>query len=173
MKKTQEQRRIRGDDPDVLIRAPIAEDIHSLNDMEQGPSGNRYQASVFIRQMMVLFPESFRVAEFDRMIAGYCIGIPSGDGMTGWVVRLRVREELRRKGIGTALIRSVRSQLFSGGAGEVWLSVSPKNGAAIGMYEKECFTTGSYEKDYFGPGEDRVLMVFRKNRDGYDDTVMV
>lgn len=172
-KKTLNQRRIYGEDPDLLIRAPIAGDIHSLSDMEQGPSGNRYQASVFIRQMMVLFPESFRVAEFDHTIAGYCIGVPSGERSSGWVVRVRVREDLRRKGVGTALIRSVLKQLLSGGTEEVWLSVSPKNSTAINLYQNECFIVGSYEKDYFGPGEDRILMVFRKNRNGYDGTVMV
>ena len=50
------------------------------------------------------------VAEYDGQIAGYCLGFDHyalyANGRVSWVEEITVREELRRKGIGRALMNA-------------------------------------------------------------------
>ncbi len=53
----------------------------------------------------------------------------------------QVIEDLRRRGIGTALIKTMKARLAAQGIKTVTLSVSEKNVSAIRFYEKNGFRT--------------------------------
>ena len=42
---------------------------------------------------------------------------------------------------------------------DLWVTVDPGNSIALRMYRSMGFRLAGEEKDYFGPGEDRILMV--------------
>ena len=118
-----------------------------------------YPAAVFVRQMEELAPSTFFVARCGGKVTGFAVGAVAGSGnRDAWVLRLRVLPGYQRKGIGSALMSRLIQALASSGARLVFLSVSPSNMAARGLYGKLGFTTVRDGENYFGPGEDRLIL---------------
>ncbi|MBP1927568.1 ribosomal protein S18 acetylase RimI-like enzyme [Methanolinea mesophila] len=119
-----------------------------------------YAAAVFVRQMEELTPSAFFIATAADEVIGFAVGAMSGTGNhDSWVLRLRVLPPYQRKGIGTALMHRLLRALASEGAGRVFLSVSPLNTSALALYIKLGFLVTGERAGYFGPGEDRLILV--------------
>jgi ribosomal-protein-alanine N-acetyltransferase len=150
---------------DTQIRPFRIEDFPGILPLELGEKGARYPASVFIRQASVLFPGTFLVAMVDGMPAGYCIGAVSQDSSSeSWILRLRVSLPYRRRHIGSDLIDTLLEEFSSRRIRLVHLSVAPWNTGALALYRKFGFENSAYHEDYFGNGEDRIIMTLRMNQ---------
>ncbi|MCP1662170.1 MAG: N-acetyltransferase [Methanocalculus sp. MSAO_Arc1] len=143
----------------VLIRHVASRDVADLVRMETAGSGFTYGAYVFIRQMQELAGPAFFVADDEGSIVGYTIGcVSSASRRKGWILRLKVEPEHQGRGIGRLLTTSIEEALQELGTQEICLTVSPKNTGAIALYESRGFQRVSFEAEYFGPGEDRMIM---------------
>ena len=90
---------------------------------------------------------------------GYTVGTSvQHDFRQAWILRLGVREDRRRKGIGAALLKAVLDALHGRHACIVRLTVSLKNQPAIRLYERQGFSQERIVPAYFGRGEDRSIM---------------
>lgn len=144
----------------TTIRNFISGDFDSVVGLEMKSSGSVYGAAVFIRQMQVLAESSFFVSETDGDVTGYTIGsVLMRSPKRAWVLRLAVNEEHRRMGIGRQLLMRLIEELKECGVEEVLLSVSPKNHSALPLYHSLGFSDDSFEEAYFGPGEDRLILI--------------
>ena len=109
--------------------------------------------------MEELVPATFFVARSGGDVIGFAVGAMTGTGnQDAWVLRLCVLPGYQRKGIGSALMSRLIRALASSGAGQVFLSVSPSNVAARGLYGKLEFSAIRNIENYFGPGEDRLIL---------------
>jgi ribosomal protein S18 acetylase RimI-like enzyme len=144
--------------PDTVIRLFKAEDFEDICSLEQRSSTDRYQASVFIRQSSELFSATFFVACTSSHPVGYTIGaqIPDEPGKA-WILRLMVEESNRRQSIGKWLLEHVLAALQTRHVREAYLSVSPKNTAALNLYMKLGFKEVVFAPEYFGIEEDRLI----------------
>lgn len=134
-------------------------DFSAVSALDDGVHDEPYTRAVFIRQAACLFPATFLLAEEDSRVIGYAIaGMVQGDGSAGWLLRLYVTANARREGAGTLLLSSLLARMTSFGAGECYLSVSPENGSALPLYRREGFVVVDEVSDYFGRGEDRLIM---------------
>jgi ribosomal protein S18 acetylase RimI-like enzyme len=145
-----------------LIRPFDPADFDSVSALEEEGSGSPYRSRVFIRQASVLFSAFFFVAEVQDRVTGYAIGsLTAADAKEGWVIRLKVVEEHRSRGMGRLLLDAAVSSLAAAGAQKVLLSVAPGNTKAIRLYKKYGFSETGFQAGYFGTGEDRIIMEFR------------
>jgi ribosomal protein S18 acetylase RimI-like enzyme len=87
-----------------------------------------------VRRKLALQPELFFVALVGGRLAGTVMG--GYDGHRGWIYRLAVAGEDRRRGIGTALMRHVERALADLGCPKVNLQVMGSNREAVGFYTK-------------------------------------
>jgi len=87
-----------------------------------------------IRHKLTVQRELFLVAQLDGRLAGTVLG--GYDGHRGWVDSLAVRPDLRRRGVGTALMRHVERELASRGCPKINLQVLATNAATVAFYEK-------------------------------------
>ena len=132
--------------------------------LEIQEKGATYPSSVFIRQASVLYPSTFLVAELKGTPAGYCIGAFCEGGRSGaWILRLRVAPPCRRRRIGSDLVTTLLDIFLQRGVADVYLSVSPENYAARNLYHTLGFRGISFQKGYFGDGEDRIIMAAQLN----------
>jgi ribosomal-protein-alanine N-acetyltransferase len=146
-------------DPEISIRLFREKDFKAVCALEQGEKGSSYSAAVFIRQVSVIFAPLFFVAGVDDQLAGYVIGAtmqhsPNG----GWILRLKVANPYRRKALGTELLTTLFKAFREVGVTRVSLTVAPDNYPAIGLYRARGFKETGVVSDYFGSGEDRILM---------------
>jgi [ribosomal protein S18]-alanine N-acetyltransferase len=145
-----------------LIRPFGPADFDAVSSLEEEGSGSQYRSRVFIRQASVIFSPFFFVAEVQAVVTGYAIGsLTAADANEGWVIRLKVVEEHRSRGMGRLLLDAVVSTLADAGAIKVLLSVAPGNIKAIRLYKKFGFSETAFLAGYFGTGEDRIIMEFR------------
>lgn len=143
----------------TVIRPYRDDDFESLVPIERAGNGSDYQSAVFVRQAGVLFPQTFFVLEHEGRAAGFTVGgCVQGREGGAWVLRLKVREDLRRRGFGRLLLRRLLDAFGDGGAAEIFLSVSPHNVPAVCLYESAGFGVTGREAGYFGSGEDRLVM---------------
>jgi ribosomal protein S18 acetylase RimI-like enzyme len=87
-----------------------------------------------IRQKLAVQRELFLVARLDGRLAGTVLG--GYDGHRGWVYSLAVPPDLRRRGVGTALMRHVEREMASRGCPKINLQVLATNAATVAFYEK-------------------------------------
>lgn len=143
----------------TTIRGYAAPDFSSVCALERQNSPEGCKPEVFIRQAGVLFADTFLVAECDGRVVGYTIGaLVQHRPATGWIVRLVVSGEHRRRGLGGGLVAAVSGRLRERGAGEVYLSVAPGNRAARALYERHGFRQADFCPAYFGEGADRHIL---------------
>ncbi|MFF5756023.1 GNAT family N-acetyltransferase [Streptomyces longwoodensis] len=113
-----------------------------------------------VRQFFDAFREHMFVLEDgDGELRGYVMSTGTDDAES-WILSLAVTAEVRRQGWGRQLMTEVLSHLRGRGAHTVVLSVEPDNATAVALYDSLGFTPapGGPVRDYFGPGEHRLLM---------------
>ena len=141
------------------IRTYKDDDFPAVTALEASGPHEPYRSAVFIRQMAEICPETFLVAVLEDGAIGYTIGtfVQHNPG-EAWILRIGVREDLRRNGAGTALLAEVMDALSAHHVQTIRLTVSPGNQPALRLYEKQGFVQEKIVLAYFGPGEDRIIM---------------
>jgi ribosomal-protein-alanine N-acetyltransferase len=144
----------------VTIRPYRDEDFASVTALEEAGYHEPFRSAVFVRQMGGVCKDTFLVAVTDgRGAVGYAVGTGvQHDFHEAWILRLGVREDQRRKGIGSLLLEAVTDALLARHVRTIRLSVAPENLPAIRLYEGRGFVREKVVPAYFGKGEDRIIM---------------
>jgi ribosomal-protein-alanine N-acetyltransferase len=113
------------------------------------------------------FPETFIVAEENGKIVGYVMcrieaGLASlgfsGLIKKGHIVSIAVMPELRRKGMGQAIVNKVMEAMKRYNAKQCYLEVRVTNDPAISLYRKLGFEVTRTIHGYYADGEDASVM---------------
>lgn len=143
---------------EYTFRKMVDNDWTGLYEVEQKAFGGGF-SKYFLRMVPEFFGENSFVTEFQGEVIAYCIGvIPNGRQNEGWAMSLGVFPEHQGKGIGKKLLNLTIDSLRSNGAEKIFLTVSPDNAPAKFSYEKRGFKEVGFKKDYYGLGEDRLIM---------------
>ncbi len=140
------------------VRPFCETDFPAVWALERVRDAEGYTSAVTVRQAAALWPATFLVADGNDGAAGFTIGAVSSDPLVGWVLRLKVHEDRRRKGCATALLVAVLERLRDVGVRAVRLTVAPGNGPARALYAGLGFREEAVLPAYFGQGEDRLLL---------------
>jgi hypothetical protein len=87
-----------------------------------------------IRCKLAVQRELFFVAILDGHLVGTVMG--GYDGHRGWIYRLAVAADFRRRGVGTALVAHVEQALQKRGCLKINLQVLASNAETVAFYEK-------------------------------------
>ena len=144
----------------VTIRPYEDGDFSRIHQLEMAGGHEPYRSAVFIRQMGTICRNTFLVATLDVEQVGYTIGAQvQGEPQDAWILRMGVREDQKRNGIGSILLAEILEVFSALGVRTVRLTVSPWNMPALGLYQKRAFEQESYHEAYFGNDEDRIVMI--------------
>jgi len=136
-------------------------DFPTVWELERVRDAGGYASAVTVRQAAALWPRSLLVADENGDVVGFTLAAASSDPTVGWVLRLKVREDRRRRGCATALLRAALERLRDDGVRMVRLTVAPANEPARSLYTRLGFIEEALLPDYFGPGEDRLVLALR------------
>jgi ribosomal protein S18 acetylase RimI-like enzyme len=89
-------------------------------------------------------------------VAGFIILIPGG-GLPGFIQSLAVSEDLRGRGIGTALVKHAEERLFEDFP-NVFLLCTAMNTRALKLYERLGYAVAGDLPDFVARGHTEVLM---------------
>ena len=137
------------------IQSGLLEELANIEKEVFGEAGfNRYSIPFIIS-----WGRYFIYKSEGDIVAGAQVIRSYDDRSDLYLAGLWVKKEFRSKGIGKRFLGKIIGQLFAGGGKRLYLTVDPKNENAVSFYKKFGFKTVSLEKDYYGKGEERLLMV--------------
>jgi ribosomal-protein-alanine N-acetyltransferase len=106
-------------------------------------------------------PESrwYLVARVDGTIAGYAGALLAGPQAD--VQTVAVARAAQGAGLGRRLVTALAEHAAGRGAAQLHLEVRADNGPARALYERLGFVVDGRRRDYYGRGQDAVLMTAR------------
>ena len=141
-----------------MIRVSVASDVPRLVEVGRAVFGPSGLDAFVLRQFIDLFGPLVGVETDGESIDGFVVGGLAAEEGAGWMVVLAVAPAARRRGIGRHLTTWLLNAMVSIGAKECRLTVSPTNTAALSLYRRAGFQEIGSEADYYGPGEDRLVL---------------
>ena len=144
----------------TLIRHAVSADFASLLEIDEAsfPGGVAYDA-VELDYFMNREGAETIVAEENGMIVAFLIMELHRTRRTATIVTLDVRENYRRNGYGSQLLKRSEEMLTDHGVECYDLQVDVTNQSAISFYKKHGFRMVRSLRHYYANGHDAYLMV--------------
>lgn len=104
----------------------------------------------------ILFGKVFVLYEGD-IIAGAAEYFRCWEEESAYLFGFSVKKEFRGKGLGSFFLSQI-IQRIKDDISDIYLTVEKDNISAVKLYEKNGFKRVSFEKDFYGKGEHRIVM---------------
>jgi len=141
------------------VRIAHESDLPQIYAVGTDAFGEIAHSYITIRQLFCLHSSTFLIAR-EEDILGYVIAAVDDSATIGHMVPLAVAKRARKNGIGTLLTQKAMASLIKRQVREIHLVVSPDNSTAINLYSRLGFGERGIVSDYYGPGQDRLVMVY-------------
>lgn len=154
---------------DYQIRRCEREDIQAVIEINTETLPEHY-SDYFYYEILAEFPETFLVAELEGSLIGYIMcrieyGFSHlkrlGLARKGHIVSVAVREQHRRKGVGTMLIRASQEAMVQKTATECYLEVRVSNADAIALYQRLGYRVSGRLEAYYKDGEAALVLAIQ------------
>ncbi len=140
----------------VIIRPVTADDISQVWVIERESYPEPWLEQSFWDELENEFSR-FYVAEKDNLIIGfYDLWLYVN---VGHLLNIAIRKNYRDQGAGIALLEHSVEEANKYNADLIYLEVRAGNETAISMYKKTGFRKSYVKPDYYGDGENAVVMV--------------
>ncbi|MER5478096.1 GNAT family N-acetyltransferase [Streptomyces sp. NPDC002734] len=148
---------------ELVLRRAEETDLPELRRLDHEIFGQFAYPAFLLRQLFDLYQRHFLVLDDGSgRLHGYVLAGTDTLSQDCWILGLCVTRDRRGRGLGRDLMREVLLLLGDDGIGVVRLTVEPANSAAILLYRSLGFACeepdGGLRPDYFGPGQDRLVM---------------
>lgn len=157
---------------DFQIRRCDREDIPAVVEINVTTLPEHY-SDYFYYEILSEFPETFLVAELEGELVAYIMcrieyGFSHlrrlGLARKGHIVSIAVKDQHRRKGVGSMLVKACQEEMLSKTATECYLEVRVSNAEAIGLYERLGYKTTGRLESYYKDGEAAYVMAIQISR---------
>ncbi len=144
----------------ITIRPVEPNDLTSVLEIEQLSFGNEAFNRRQFRHLAKSPTCHFAVAEIENQIGGYLILTTRRKSKVLRIYSIATKPRFRGQGIGEKLMNYTKvfaaNQLFD----TISLEVKESNAAAIALYQKMGFVSTGKKMDYYGQGENALVMRF-------------
>ena len=139
----------------MIVRNVGPDDIYTVIDLEYQNFDYPYPPEV-INFLYESHRDTFLVAEKDKNVIGFVIGMVQK--REGHVLVIAIRDDYKKKGIGTFLMKKLIDVYKKKGITQLKLEVRASNVAALSMYRNLGFKITNRLKHYYENGEDGFLL---------------
>jgi [ribosomal protein S18]-alanine N-acetyltransferase len=136
----------------------VAADLPEVMELERLAFPKPWTPGLFLHELKLSFSRVYlaRSGNGSRRLLGYVCRWVVGDEVH--ILNLAVHPDDRRAGTGRALVQRVLDEASAHGALSVSLEVGRSNQAAAALYRGMGFTETGLRRNYYGDGEDAVIM---------------
>jgi len=149
----------------VRVRRPphsLLVELAAYDEEAFGPTGLRTYDLAVLAEAGALY-----LAYVGEEIAGSCQLLRVFDEPAFfYVVGFYVRPDRRARGLGRRLLHMVAAECRQAGAEGILLTVSPGNAPALALYRGAGFVDEAFARDFYGEGEDRLILRWRFEKPG-------
>lgn len=139
----------------MIVRNVCPDDIYTVIDLEYQNFDYPYPPEI-INFLYESHRDTFLVAEKERVVIGFVIGIIQKK--EGHILVIAIRDDYKKKGIGTFLMKKLIDIYKKKGITQLKLEVRASNVAALSMYKNLGFKITNRLKHYYENGEDGFLL---------------
>ncbi|NYT14015.1 MAG: ribosomal protein S18-alanine N-acetyltransferase [Candidatus Methanofastidiosa archaeon] len=139
----------------MIVRNVIADDIYRVIELEYQNFDYPYPPEI-VNFLFESYRDTFLVVEKDGEVIGFVIGIVQKK--EGHILVIAIRDDFKRKGVGTFLMKKLIDIYKKKGITRLKLEVRASNIAAISMYKNLGFKITNRLKHYYENGEDGLLL---------------
>lgn len=133
------------------------DEFHALEEISVSSMSEPWKEADFMSAEKNEYALILAAVEEDEPV-GYAVGYFAADEAE--LPSIAVSPQMRRRGIGDALLNELFIQVRQRGAAKLFLEVRESNEAAIALYEKNGFiTAGTRRHFYSNPEEDALVMM--------------
>jgi len=140
----------------VYLRGFSESDLGSVYELACKTLSERYDPNMFT-SISSSWPEGSLVVDSSHGIKAFLLGSLSSS-VQSRVLMLAVSEDIRRRGLGTMLMRRFLEESYKKGTRVVSLEVRRNNRAALNLYNKLGFRIVEVISHYYNDGEDAYRM---------------
>lgn len=141
----------------ITIRNAKQDEFHTLEEISIASMSEPWKEADFLSAEKNEYALILAAVEGNKP-AGYAVGYFAADEAE--LPSIAVSPQMRRHGIGDALLNELFNQVKARGAAKLFLEVRESNEAAIALYEKNGFiTAGTRRHFYSNPEEDALVMM--------------
>jgi len=145
---------------EYAIRPYIPDDYPHICRIDRELFGDYGYSPIFLRQAGEIFSSTFSVAVDGEERIGYIIGAQEIDSPEdAWILRIGVTGDWQGKGVGASLIEPLLSLFPKRGVARIRIAVSKRHSPVTDLLISKGFSILSYEKAYYYPDFDRMIMV--------------
>jgi ribosomal-protein-alanine N-acetyltransferase len=136
----------------------VAADLPQVMEIERLAFPAPWTPGLFLHELKLPFSRLHlaRGRNGNGRLLGYVCWWVIGDEVH--ILNLAVHPDARRGGTGRALVEHVVEDATANGAASVTLEVRHDNAAALGLYRSLGFSETGLRRNYYGAGEDAVIM---------------
>ena len=146
----------------LVLRPMVEADLRAILEIEHASFGTPWRATHFLHELRNNRWAINRVGELEGAVIAYaCL----------WCIHeelkinnIAVREDLRGRGVGRWLLLCLLREGLVRGCDVATLEVRPGNRTALSLYCSHGFEQVGRRRDYYGPGEDALLMTLELDR---------
>ena len=143
----------------LTLRGVTVADLPELLRVDREAFPEEPYTQVVLRQLVDIHGDRILVLDDGESLLGYVLFVNTSDGYVSWIMSLAVTPHQQGRGLGRRLMVEALRRLRTEHIHQVRLTVEPTNATAIMLYRSMGFSSDEgVEKDYFGPGEDRLIM---------------
>lgn len=145
--------------PKLRFETVRREDIAAVVEIERRSFAKPWSTGLFLHELKVPFSRSVAAwagPGMKRRLVGYVCRWLVGDEIH--ILNLAVDPDCRERGIGRALVGLVLVEAQERQISQVTLEVRAENTPARGLYRKLGFAECGHRRNYYGRGEDAIVM---------------
>ncbi|NMC61237.1 MAG: ribosomal protein S18-alanine N-acetyltransferase [Candidatus Methanofastidiosa archaeon] len=139
----------------MIVRAVEPDDIYTVIDLEYQNFEYPYPPDI-INFLYESYRDTFLVVEKNKEVIGFVIGIIQKN--VGHVLVIAIRDDYKKKGIGTYLMKKLIDVYDKKGIKRLRLEVRTSNIPALSMYKRLGFKITNRLRHYYENGEDGFLL---------------
>jgi [ribosomal protein S18]-alanine N-acetyltransferase len=142
----------------LVFEQMVAADLPQVMEIERLAFPNPWTPGLFLHELKLSFSRLHlaRSGNGNRRLLGYVCWWLVGDEVH--VLNLAVHPDARRGGTGRALVQRVLADAAAHHAASVSLEVRRDNQPAAALYRSLGFTETGMRRNYYGQGEDAIVM---------------
>ncbi|MCP1662201.1 MULTISPECIES: GNAT family N-acetyltransferase [Methanocalculus] len=141
------------------IRPYIPDDYPHICRIDYELFGDFGYSPIFLRQAGELFTPVYFVAAIGEERIGFIIGAQEMETVReGWILRIGVTAAWQGRGIGAALMNPLLQSFQDMGVERVRIALSKRHGPVTDLLLSTGFSILAYEKAYYYPDIDRLIM---------------
>ena len=155
--------------PAVLLSPMASTDLDAVVEIERRSFPTPWSPGLFLHELKIPFSRTTlaRLANGTTRVVGYVCRWLVGDEMH--VLNLAVDPDQRRAGIGRLLVEHVLRDAAANGVRLITLEVRRGNDAGVALYGRFGFAETGVRRNYYGRGEDALVMSLTMAPDACDD----